>query len=103
MSRTILALSIALILWPMVSGCIGADSSPHLSAAEVVKIADDSARAALRRKLSGFRRLPPRYSKKIRAWTVVYRNAAGTAPSDVTVDVSDVTGEASVSFGDASR
>jgi len=103
MSRTILALSVALIMWPMVSSSIGADGRLHLSPAEVVKIADASARSALRRELSEFRRSPPRYSKKIKAWTVVYRNTAGTAPSDVTVEVSDVTGQASVSFGDASR
>jgi hypothetical protein len=83
--------------------CKDNDRRPHLSAAEVLRIADTKARSVLRRDLGEFRRLPPRYSKEINAWTVVYRNAAHTAPSDVTIEVSDITREASVSFGDGSK
>lgn len=103
MSRIALLLSIALTLGPVTAICIGNDSRPHLSAAEVLRIADTKARAALHRDLSEFRRLPPRYSQKIKAWTVVYRNTAHTGPSDVTIEISDTTREASVSFGDATK
>jgi hypothetical protein len=103
MSRIALLLFIALILSPMAAVCMGNDHKPHLSAAEVLKIADTNARSALRRDLSEFRRSPPRYSKEEKTWTVVYRNTAITAPSDVTIQISDVTRKASVSFGDAAK
>jgi len=100
MSRIILLLPVALTLAPMIGVSMGSDGGPRLSAAEVVRIADAKARSALRRELTEFRRSPPRYSEKTKTWTVVYRNTAGTAPSDITVEISDVSGEASVSFGD---
>lgn len=103
MSRIALLFSIALILSPMMAVCIGNDCRPHLSTVEVLKIADTKARSALGRNLGEFRRLPPRYSKEIKAWTVVYRNTAHTAPSDVTIEISDISREASVSFGDVSK
>jgi hypothetical protein len=103
MSRIALSLSIALAFAPMIAVHAGNDHRPHLFPGEVVKIADSNARSALRRDLSDFRRSPPRYSQERKTWTVIYRNTANTAPSDVTIEISDTTRKASVSFGDASK
>jgi hypothetical protein len=80
-----------------------AGTQPHLSSADVIRIADAQARSALRRNLGEFHRSPPRYSRGNDTWSVLYRNTAGTAPSTIEIEVSDHTQKAKVIFGDESR
>ena len=80
--------------------CIAAADRPRLTTAEVIRLADAQARAALHRDLREFQRSAPRYLAQQDAWFVVYRNTAGTAPSGVTIQLSDKTRKAQTSFGD---
>jgi hypothetical protein len=83
--------------------CVTAADRPRLTPAEVISLADAHARAALHRDLREFQRSAPRYSVHQDAWFVVYRNTAGTAPSDVTIQLSDKTRKTQTSFGDISK
>src|SRR5260370_17951716 len=80
--------------------CIAAADRPRLTTAEVIRLADAQARAALHRDLREFQRSAPRYSAQQDAWFVVYRNTAGTAPSGVTISLSHKTRKALTSLRD---
>jgi hypothetical protein len=92
--------SLAFLITAFLFACTAVQGGPRLSATEVIRIADAEAHLALRRDLREFHRAEARYSASQRTWSIVYTNTAGTAPSDVIVQISDQTKKAQASFGD---
>jgi hypothetical protein len=90
-----------LLIWVCASSLAG--PQPQLSSSQVIRIADTAARSALHRDTTEFKRLAPQYLPDKRFWSVVYDNVKGTAPSQVTVEVSDTGGWSLVVFGDACK
>jgi hypothetical protein len=82
-------------------GSLFAGPQPELSSPHVIRIADTAAHSALHRKFDGFARRSVHYSPDQREWSVAYKNTKKTVPSELVVQVSDVTRKTQVIFGDA--
>ena len=85
----------------VLASCSAVPAQPRLSRTEVLRIADTAAQSQLRGRLQQFQRSAAHYSSHRQSWAVIYKNRAGTAPSDLEVEISDATRQSSITFGDA--
>jgi hypothetical protein len=80
----------------VISACASVSAGPHLSSAEVLRLADTEARRhSDRYNPSHFNRAEPKYASRFHAWWVSYNPKPGTKGREAfTIEVDDNTRQA---------